>query len=277
MLGSGMMAGMGQLADAAERVITAKIDEDFSRAVNHPDLAAATACFCRTTVTRLAALPEHHAYNKARGFTIDDIDHLPAICAFFAEAELPPRIEVWAGDASAALGRRLADAGFYAADVNVTLRAQPGRSASTSALEHRPIEIHEPAAGDDDTVYLETLFQGYGLNTESASAQRTMMAIEHRSPHLRRYLAYIDGQPAAAAALYTTADGTYFAGAATVPAMGNHGCQSALIRRRLSHAAATTHPIVVTTAFGSPSHANLHRHGFHIVHTRTLWHLHPTT
>jgi hypothetical protein len=268
-----MMAGMRQFADAAERVITAKIDEDFSRAVTDPNLAAATACFGRTTVTRLAALPEHHAYNKARGFTIDDVDHLPAICAFFGEAELPPRIEVWAGDASAALGRRLADAGFYAADINVTLRAQPGRSVSTPALEHRPIEVHEPAAGEDDTVYLDTLFQGYGLNTGLESAQQTMMAIEHRSPHSRRYLAYVDGQPAAAAALYTTVDGTYFAGAATVPAMRNRGCQSALIRRRLNDAAATAHPIVVTTAFGSPSHANLLRHGFHIVHTRTLWHL----
>jgi hypothetical protein len=96
-----------------------------------------------------------------------------------------------------------------------------------------------------------------------------MMAIEHRSPGLRRYLAYVDDQPAAAAALYTTPRNAYFAGAATIPAMRNRGCQSALIRRRLRDA--TAGQVVVTTAFGSPSQANLQRLGFTIEHTRTLW------
>jgi hypothetical protein len=90
---------------------------------------------------------------------------------------------------------------LYAAEVNVTLRAQPGRAASTPTPDRRRIELRELAASDDDTVYLDTLFQGYGLHSESVSTQQTMMTIEHRSPHLRRYLAYLDSQPAAAAAL----------------------------------------------------------------------------
>jgi hypothetical protein len=102
------------------------------------------------------------------------------------------------------------------------------------------------------------------------------MAIEHRSTHLRRYLAYVDGRPAAAAALYPGSQGTYFAGAATIPTMRGRGCQSALIRRRLGDAAAAAHPAVVTTAFDSPSQSNLQRHGFGIVHTRTLWRRLPT-
>lgn len=254
----------------AERVITAKIAADFARAVTVASLGAATARFGRTTVTRLAALPRHGAYNKARGFNLDDVEHLPAICAFFADAGVPPLIEVWAGDGSAALETRLADAGFHAADVNVTLQAMAGRSASPTTGDPRGVELREIAANDDDTVYLDTLFRGYGLPTEPTSTQRTMMAIEHRAPHLRRYLAYIDDQPAAAAALYTTPAGAYFAGAATVPAMRNRGCQSALIQRRL-HDAAAADKIVVTAASGSPSQANLLRHGFRIVHTRTLW------
>lgn len=268
--GSGMMAGMRQLAREAERVITAKIAEDFGHAVTVSGMEAATACFGRTTVTRLAALPRHRAYNKARGFNLDDIEHLPAICAFFVEAGVPPLIEVWAGDASALLERRLADAGFRAVDVNVTFEAAPGRLASPTAEDPQRIELRQIAANDDDTVYLDTLFRGYGLRTEPTSTEQTMMAIEHRAPHLRRYLAYVEDQPAAAAALYTTPEGAYLAGAATVPAMRNRGCQGALIRKRL-HDAATAPRIVVTTASGSPSQANLLRHGFRIVHTRTLW------
>jgi len=61
----GRITGMGQHADEAEMVITAKIDEDFASAVTDPSLAAANACFGHTTATRLAALPGHPAYNKA--------------------------------------------------------------------------------------------------------------------------------------------------------------------------------------------------------------------
>ena len=70
-----------------------------------------------------AALPGHAAYNKARGFSHEDGERLAEICDFFAAAAVPPVIEVWAGDASAALGQRLARAGFYAAEVNATLAA----------------------------------------------------------------------------------------------------------------------------------------------------------
>ena len=259
---------MGQVAHEAEKVITAKVDEDFARAATIPSLASAQARFGRTAATRLGALPGHPAYNKARGFNDDDLDHLDAICAFFTDAAHQPLIEVWAGDASATLGRRLARAGLYAADVNVTLRMPTGPPATPSDPS---MDIRE-LTGDDDDVYLDTLFQGYELST-AALPQRTMMALEHSSPHLRRYVAYVDGQPAAAAGLYSTEQGAYFAGAATVPAMRGRGCQSALIQRRRHDAAAHADSVVVTTAFGSPSQANLQRLGFTIVHTRTLWRL----
>jgi len=55
--------------------------------------------------------------------------------------------------------------------------------------------------------------------------------------------------------------------------MRGRGCQSALIQRRRHDAAAHADSVVVTTAFGSPSQANLQRLGFSIVHTRTLWRL----
>jgi hypothetical protein len=275
------MAAMTKLADRAEGVIAAKVAEDFAHAVGVAGLAAATACFGRTTVTRLAALPGHSGYNRARGFNLDDVDQLPAICSFFTDAGLPPLIEVWAGDASPALGQQLAHAGFFAAEVNVTLWAEPGSGASAADPEHREIgphaiELHELTAEEDDAGYLDTLFRGYGLSTEPLSAEQTMMAIEHRSPQLRRYLAYVGGRPAAAAALYIGPEGTYFAGAATIPAMRGRGCQSALIRRRLRDAGTVTQPVFVTTAFDSSSQSNLQRHGFQIVHTRALWRRIPT-
>jgi hypothetical protein len=151
---------MRRVADEAEEVITAKIDEDFAHADTDPGLASASARFGRTTATRLGALPGHPAYNKARGFNNDDVGHLDAICAFFTDAALQPLIEVWAGDASASLGRRLARAGFYAAEVNVTLQTATGAHASTTP--DPAIAIRELTADDDDSVYLDTLFQDMG-------------------------------------------------------------------------------------------------------------------
>ncbi len=254
---------MERAADDAEAVITAKINEDFVGAAAESGLAAATARFGHTTATRLGALPDHPAYNRARGFTIDDIEHLAAVREFFAGSA--PVIEVWAGDASAELGRRLALAGFFAAEVNVTLRApsRPGAVTPDPGPDVREVS-------GDDARYLTTLFGGYGL-THAAAAQRAMMAIEHRSPYLRRYIAYVDGKPASAAGLYLAGGNAYFAGAATLPGLRGRGCQTALIRRRLHDAATTARHVVVTTAFGSPSQVNLQRLDFGIVHTRTLW------
>lgn len=199
------------------------------------------------------------------------------MCAFFAEAHVPPLIEVWAGDASQKLGRHLADAGFYAAEVGATLVANP---ANPTAPAHRA-DPHSPPQdsavqvreiGADDSVYLDVLFEGYGLPEPEAQIARAMMTIEHRSPRLRRYLAYLDGRPAAAAALYIKEGRCFMAGAATIPEMRGQGCQGALIHRRLQDAAAAGgHSVFVTTAFGSASQANLQRFGFALAHTRTLW------
>jgi N-acetylglutamate synthase-like GNAT family acetyltransferase len=267
------MTGMGQRAEPIEAVITHKLDGDFAQAGRDRGLGAARGRFGRTTATRLAALPGHPAYNKARGFNLDDAGHLAAICAFFAQAGVPPRIEVWAGDASAPLGRCLAEAGFYAAEAGATLVAPLAAPLAAPSWAYAPdprVQVREVEG--DDTVYLDTLFEGYGLGGQATRIQRAMMTIEHRSPHLRRYLAYLDGRPAAAAGLYTTGQRCYLAGAATLPEMRGHGCQSALIRRRLQDAAAMSgQSVVVTTAFGSPSQANLQRLGFALVHTRALW------
>jgi hypothetical protein len=259
-------------------VITRKLGEDFARAAAHPELGAAQARFGRTTATRLAARPGQAGYNKARGFSAPDGGRLAEICAFFDRAGVPPVIEVWAGDASAGLGQRLARADFYAAEVNATLAAvaggpapEPAGAPPGAAGPDPEVEVRELAAGADDTVYLDTLFEGYGLGGDDARIGRIMMAIEHRSPGLRRYLAYVGGRPAAAGGLYAAGGQGYLAGAATVPGLRGRGCQSALIRCRLRAAAAAAGQVAVTTAFGSPSQANLERLGFAIVHTRALW------
>lgn len=122
--------------------------------------------------------------------------------------------------------------------------------------------------GDSD--YMDVLVRGYVMASASGTA-RAVFAREHRTPGLRRYIATVDGRPAAAAALFIHDGLSLLVGAATLPAHRRRGCQSALIHRRLADAASASDLTVVTAAVGSASSANLERHGFEITHLRTLW------
>lgn len=166
----------------------------------------------------------------------------------------------------------LGDARFSAISCGITLHVAP---SGVSPLEVPGLEIHEVGRVDQDR-YVEVLLDAYELPAR-ASALRRMFAHEHASPGLRRYLALVDGVPAAVAALYIREGTGLFVGAATLPAFRRHGCQSALIAQRLADAAADSDLSVATAAAGSASHENLARHGFETTHRRTLWRQHDQT
>jgi hypothetical protein len=138
----------------------------------------------------------------------------------------------------------------------------------------RRVTVEELDPAGPAPQHLATLLGGYG-STRAAPALHAMLRAEH-GPAVRRYLARVDGRPAAAASLFLHPDGALLSGAATLPGYRRNGCQQALIARRLADAAALTDLAVVTVAFGSASHGNLERVGFRQTHTRTAWRpLHP--
>jgi hypothetical protein len=268
------------LADTARRaedLIASKIRQDVSVPDLRRALGAETRCWGRTMALRVPALPQVTFCNKARGVNEDDVPHLDAMSAFFTDAGITPTLEVWAGDATDRLGATLAGRGLYAGTVTATLhRHLDDTPAPTEPAGDQPtVEELDPA--DDGTDYLATLIGGYVLAT-ARPEERMMMHAAHDPATVRRYLALVDGRPAAAASLYLHADGALLSGAATLTRYRRHGCQNALITRRLADAAKVTDLAVVTTAYGSPSQANLERVGFHLTHTRTAWRpLHHST
>lgn len=96
----------------------------------------------------------------------------------------------------------------------------------------------------------------------------------HRAPleawDARLYVAYVDGRPAGAGALYI-ADGIgQLANAATLTELRGRGAQTALIRRRIRDAAAAGCELVSSGASaGSQSLRNLERAGLRLVYTKT--------
>jgi GNAT superfamily N-acetyltransferase len=255
----------------AEAVITAKAKSDFAGlSAGFP--GAAIARFGSVVATRLPTLADQAPYNKARQFSLGDAHVLADIVAFYDEVGIRSSVEVLEPDTTGELGEQLGAAGFSPIADGITLHVTP---TGVFPIHVSGVEIREVGRAEQDR-YIEVLIDAYELPAR-ASALRQMFAHEHTGPGLRRYLAWIDGAPAAAAALYTR-DGTgLFAGAATLPAFRRHGCQSALIARRLADAAADSDLVVVTAAAGSASQENLARHGFETTHHRTLWRQHEKT
>ena len=266
------------LADTARRaedLITAKIRRDAATPTARESLDAKTGQWGRVVALRVPALPELSFYNKARGVNEDDLPHLDAISAFFADAGAVPTLEVWAGDAGDRLGAALARRGMYAGTVTATLHRELGSAPYPAGPAHPAVTVEEldPA---DDADYLPTLVGGYEL-AQARPEQHAMLGVEHDPAAVRRYLARVDGHPAAAASLYLGPGdarhpgGALLSGAATLPRYRRHGCQGALINRRLADAGQFTDLAVVTVGYGSASQTNLERAGFRLTHTRTAW------
>lgn len=251
-------------ARRVEAVLTAKAELDY-RAAEQVFPGSAIRRFGRVVATRLPALPEATPYNKARGYSADDRHAFGDIVAFYAETGQRASVEVWAEDATGDLHLALLAEGLAPRAPTVTLHVRLSGTATEPAAGVEVLEIDR-----NDTRYLDVLLGGYGVGLDGGDLRR-MIAIEHETPGLRRYLATVDGEPAAAAAMFTHDGTSLFAGAATLPRIRHRGCQTALITRRLADASACGDTAVATAAFASPSHSNLARLGFQVTHTRTVW------
>ncbi|MFC4336769.1 hypothetical protein [Salininema proteolyticum] len=246
--------------EALEDVLDRKAELDFAAASGESP-GAGLRWFGRTAATRFPALPGHVPYNKVRGYRAGDRRRLPAMLDFYRSLGLAPAVEVRSDDDTPEVRRTLADAGLAPGESTVLLRARPARSEPA-------LPVREAAADDEE--YLQVLLEGFGVGDDRALLRR-MFAVEHSTPGIRRFLAYSDGAPVAAGSLYTGRRASLLAGAATLPALRNRGFQSALVAARLTGAAESDGPAIVTAAERSASHANLTRLGFTLAQRRTVW------
>lgn len=86
------------------------------------------------------------------------------------------------------------------------------------------------------------------------------------------FLAEIDGEAGAAAALFLHDGVALFAGASTIPEKRRRGLQSALLAARIGYAHQHGCDLAMMVAEpGSESHRNAQRHGFKVAYTRIKW------
>jgi hypothetical protein len=101
-----------------------------------------------------------------------------------------------------------------------------------------------------------------------------MGAVSANRPDVVRFLAEVDGVPAATGSLNIHQGVALFAGAATLAPMRGRGAQNALLHARLHYAAEHGCDLAMMCALpGGTSQKNAERNGFRIAYTRTKWEL----
>jgi hypothetical protein len=203
--------------------------------------------------------------NTIRFLRRDTLAALPAAVEWYARRGVRPWIETYE-DLSVELG----EAGY--AEVH---RSTGFRAAADDLAPSVPAGVVIEEVGEDAiAIFGRTLSAGHDIPPEWI--ERATLDVAHwpRIEGCRTYLAYVDGTPAAAAALRMEREIAYLANASTVPASRGRGCQAALIARRITDAtAAGARTIVALARTGSGSARNMERAGLRPAVDATLWRL----
>jgi len=165
------------------------------------------------------------------------------------------------------------------------LCARGYRPLELSSVLYQPIVEPAPIAATNVTVRVAAPHEAAlwtEINTrawshdhpEYAAILTGLGAVTAAREHTVCFLAEVDNQPGAAAALCLHEGVALFAGAATVPELRRRGLQSALLRERMRYAFHHNCDLAMMAALpGSNSQRNAERSGFQVAYTRTKWQL----
>jgi ribosomal protein S18 acetylase RimI-like enzyme len=219
--------------------------------------------------TRTADHPDVDFLNTVHRLRPGDAELVPAIGEHYRSAGCGPWFELMPDPEFG----RLADALTAAGGRHVGFLAMLERdlpAAVGSAAPPAGVAVAEVGPEDED--FVRVLPTGHDIPAEHLAGAIGRARHQARVAGTRRYVARVDGEPAAAAVLLVVGDLAYLANASTLPAWRRRGCQGALIRRRMADAAeAGCRRICVITTWSSQSHANLAAAGFRVAYTKAVW------
>lgn len=120
--------------------------------------------------------------------------------------------------------------------------------------------------------FLSAYLQGRGFPPDTHDGAKANMRGWLGEPGWHLYLASVEGKPAAAAVLFVRGRDAFLADAATDPVFRGHGCQQALIARRIADAgAAGCAQLFGLTSFAGTSQRNMERCGLRLLCTPAVW------
>jgi ribosomal protein S18 acetylase RimI-like enzyme len=203
------------------------------------------------------AAPDLDFVNRIERLGPAEAEQLDEILSFYAALGIDPWLELAPHTALGPVPARVL--GFY-----TVLYGRPGEPAEPG------VEVRR-AEGGRAVEAARILLAGHGVPESVVDAHAVALAdaVERAAGWL--YLAIVDGQPAAAAALTIAGGVGHLASAATLPDFRRRGCQAALVAARSAHAAVAGCDLVSSGAeFGSQSQRNLERAGLRVAYTKPV-------
>ena len=202
-------------------------------------------------------------FNRAYGFTDDQIDEAGEAVAWYADGAVPGSFEITPGSITTKLVRLLQERGYRQSGFHATFAA-PSTMPTAASSE---IEVRRVESGDGLSAFADAYHLGWNLNEF-----RFPMEAWLKSPGWTLYIGLVEGRTAGAAILYLEGDDAYLADSAVSPQFRRRGVHGALLDRRCLDAANSGARIVYSGAeFLSGSHRNMLRKGLSLLYTETIW------
>jgi len=191
---------------------------------------------------------------------------------FFIERGAPVFHEVSPLAGTSLLGM-LTERGYQPVELTSVMYRPVEKNIALAASRNESIQVRR-VEKDDQELWAGTAAEGW---SDSADLSEFLLELRQVNPHWEgvvSFLAELEGQAIAAAALSIRAGVALLAGACTIPAARKQGAQLALLEGRLRCAAEQGCDIAMMCAGpGTPSQRNAERYGFRIAYTRTKWRL----
>jgi ribosomal protein S18 acetylase RimI-like enzyme len=223
----------------------------------------------KTAVALMSRLP---AFSRVVGLRAGHEPHIEQLVGWYREHGIKPTFEMVPGHYVASLGRELMRFGFYQSGFHVSLIAEPAGTARSDESADDALTIEQVTTAEAMEDYLDAYVAGWSIPEKDQTQFKNNVRPWLKQPGWSLYTARLDGRPAAAATLYLKDGVGYLADAATDPAFRGRGLQSALLRRRISDAAAAGADLVFSGAAPlSTSHRDMERAGMRTQFVRSLW------
>lgn len=212
-------------------------------------------------------------FNQVQGLTASDLDHLPALAAFYAGLPGGFKVQTAPDTDRAAVFARLEAEGFRPCSTAVRL-ARP-LTTTSSVLPPAPRQpglTIAPLREDEIDEFFLTYLEAFGAARTGWPAALPNLRLLAGRPGLHCLFARQDGRPAGLGMVFVMEGVAYFCAGAVLPAFRTTGLQTALIEERLRVAAESGCDLAASwTEEASASHRNLARAGFETSYLDPIW------
>lgn len=208
------------------------------------------------------------AFNTVKGMTSADREHVDPIIDFYRQRGRKIQFELVPSMVDADFLRLLSDRGFYQSGFHASTIIEP-----QTFDDRLPEPVRIQLLNEDQfETYAMVHCRGTGLPDDGIAPVAANNKVLFRRPGWKFFIAYVHGEPAAAAVMRAKDGLASLTFAAALPAFRGMGLHRFLLKRRVEEAYRNNCRLVVGQCqFLSQSHRNMERIGMKIGYIRTTW------